>query len=63
MYMYSIFLLGKAVIFKSLYLLGMAKKPKPDGYTRNPKHTGRVYPKPDGYGIKNIKIFGYGYGI
>ncbi|KAJ0936300.1 hypothetical protein HanRHA438_Chr03g0129191 [Helianthus annuus] len=28
----------------------MAKKPKSDGYTRNPKHTGRVYPKPNGYG-------------
>ena len=28
----------------------MAKKPVPDGYTRNPKYMGWVYPKPDGYG-------------
>ncbi|KAJ0908805.1 hypothetical protein HanRHA438_Chr07g0314531 [Helianthus annuus] len=28
----------------------MTKKLEPDGYSRNPKYSGRVYPIPNGYG-------------
>ncbi|MFS8027784.1 hypothetical protein Hanom_Chr16g01502771 [Helianthus anomalus] len=40
-------------------LVGMTKTPEPDGYTRNPKLLGRVYPIPDEYWV----VYGYGKNI
>ncbi|KAF5761154.1 hypothetical protein HanXRQr2_Chr16g0761771 [Helianthus annuus] len=47
----------------------MAKKPEPDGYTRNPTQMGRVYPIPNGYwagygiNFKNFRGYGSGMGL